>query len=82
MDETAILEYVITVGDTSIFTVDKSSGKLSLLQPLDYELAQTHTVNVTVTDVEIGVGKESNSTATVVITVLVRIFLFVYIFSL
>ncbi|XP_072038165.1 protocadherin-15-like isoform X3 [Amphiura filiformis] len=69
VDENAVLEYGITAGDTNIFTIDRKTGKMSLLQPLDYEMAQTHKVNVTVTDVEIN-KMEDNSTATVAITVL------------
>ena len=69
-DENAMLEYGITAGDTSVFTIDKNTGAMSLIQPLDYEKAQMHKVNVTVTDVEID-KMENNSTATIIITVTV-----------
>ena len=70
VDENAVLEYGITAGDKNIFTIDRHTGKMSLIQPLDYEISQIHEVNVTVTDVEIN-KKENNATAIVTIIVLV-----------
>ncbi|XP_078659228.1 protocadherin-15-like isoform X2 [Branchiostoma floridae x Branchiostoma belcheri] len=55
------LTYSIADGDTSLFTVDSTTGQLSNLQPLDYELGHEYTLVVQADD-----GENQGNTTVVV----------------
>ncbi|XP_022101280.1 protocadherin-15-like isoform X4 [Acanthaster planci] len=67
-DAAAVLEYLITSGDTQTFTIVPETGSLSLLKTLDYEAMQTYTLEVTARDTEN--ASAANATATVTVNVL------------
>ncbi|XP_038060155.1 protocadherin-15-like isoform X3 [Patiria miniata] len=67
-DETAVLEYLITSGDTQIFSIVPETGNMSLLKELDYEKMQSYTLEVTVRDTEN--DEATNATTTVTVNVL------------
>ncbi|KAI8521721.1 Protocadherin-15 [Branchiostoma belcheri] len=55
------LTYSIADGDTSLFTIDSTTGQLSNLQPLDYELGHEYTLVVQADD-----GENQGNTTVVV----------------
>ena len=65
------LRYSITMGNTSIFSIDPSTGNLSLLVPLDYEMGQrSFYLEVTVTDVDLD-GQNLTAMANITVQVIV-----------
>ncbi|XP_071953212.1 protocadherin-15-like [Antedon mediterranea] len=53
-DLNAEVQYMITSGDTGMFSVGSESGDLFTLQPLDYEEQQLFTLQISATDINQG----------------------------
>ncbi|KAI8521410.1 hypothetical protein Bbelb_011640 [Branchiostoma belcheri] len=69
-DPNNITNYVITEGDTTVFNIDPTTGRLSLVTPLDRDGGPaTYILTVMAYNTELYNGTGENDTATVVVSV-------------
>ncbi|XP_019620041.1 PREDICTED: protocadherin Fat 4-like [Branchiostoma belcheri] len=69
-DPNNITNYVITEGDTNVFNIDPTTGRLSLVTPLDRDGGPaTYNLTVMAYNTELYNGTGENNTATVVVSV-------------